>query len=766
MQTSAMEIAAPSPPLPQMHSTPGFTFPALTPIDRPDESFVEHVKQLVHIASRSDIDGTNWLHRFGAECKLAPRQRLSKVLHMHEALGEKIYPTMETLLPALIAYSTENRPQQLTTKRMKQFEALLWNTPCSKRVPSVIRNENMFERCGITLLLYRNLSNEIAMALQEGSLAKEHFGPAVRYQAGQRTNTQKGTGPPGTPLSRAIETAVRGHLEDPCILEFVRLLGGVWPYSSSVCYGATYWFDVIMNHICCFINNGSFAARLKRSRAVILGAATQSSEPIHSMADFQHIGSSSTAMDLFITGIGESRHQWGAHGNTERFGSFVQKSGEGTYAVVARCVNRTADAYGRTEFALRAQTFYLLMNDHSANEEEQHNSMCEVLAGTCIARALTESVCPYDGYVKTDGSVHAASIARLLDHQMVLGELGKMVPGLEHRLGRHKNVRPWQLEVLEYVNGVKIDGIWARNVMGNGATQRGHNWYCAIAAHAAATLRSFEGMQFTHADLTFRNMMVSHLPERLRSYAKCVVYQDHRNALGNDIYIPLEHTNNWLIKVIDFSLSSLQSDKYGHLGREPCAMRMLKTYHPAFDLHMLGCWMLFEVAQLIGKVRWDAPAAEQYGAFQGVTSATVAMMLDMLMPSHCTVELTTSAMCTETFSWSNWVNAEKKSVTKVISQETANELYETYLRTLRKLGNTVRISLGAYEANGHMPNFGKSTLVNDMSDAAQNASILAYYCTFASPRSLSAHREFLLSKHFGQYRTPMKEGVLIMNEPA
>ena len=734
-----------------------------------DVNFANHV-EFLRMLCADKPQTFSWFHAYGDKLKgmklKYPLAYFQQTLALPPQLRAELSADADVPHQVLLEYSLKHRPENLAPDDLQLFVETLMKTPCSRRVPVVIRLENMVERCGVLSTLWEQLKPELLVAHKDGTLATIHFGADIRYQSGARTNVRRGTRIPETPLTAAVVNVVRDRLREARFLAYVRLLGGVWPYTDYL--GERYWFDIIMNHLCCFANDGTLIPRLKR--AIYNrpnGAPSDHAVPLNT---FQLFGSGQFSYDMFIVGMREGKNPWLAKGNSRRFGKFVSALGAGAYASVALFESDQADVHGRTKFAVRAQALHLLMDSTHAHGDSDglHVDMTDVLAGTLIARVLTERVKPYDGYVE-DGFMHAASITRIIDHQMVLGKLDEMIPGMKIRNKQHRGALPWQLEVFEYVDGSKLETVHKASALNGDVGTFGDMWYRSVVAHVVATIRSFEDIKFTHADLTSKNVMVSAMPRAMKHKAQTAVYFD---PSGGTLFVPFAYTNGWLIKVIDYSLSSVSVPSRGTVARTPLALRATGVYHPALDLHLFGCWMLHEVGVMVREINADDDDELRYAKLKGITSGTIDMLLDMLITERCIMNPERDLLKRMLIHWSPWDSRGQAGIPSPINLEEAIELFRDTLSRLREKFAILRDAMRAFEeSRGRVSQQSRAevTLSTAMPAAhalinlSVDAAMLSYYCTFPETSSLTAVRDFLMSEHMAMFRQPLEGGLVIMN---
>lgn len=734
-------------------------FPTLITHHR--DPFEEHIRALYEIATIGDRLN-NW--HIGTK-----RSRLDKVAlfrQMFELPVGQPFDKIENhavLLQTLTTYSLLNKPRDIG-QHMSHFERILRCTPCSKRIPESVRLENMFERCGVTLLLYSHMFSVLNVTDKNGTLRTAHFPSTSFYRGGIRIDRQTEMATPSTKLATMIEDLVRKHIAEPCTLELVRLLCGVWPYFSTT-FGPTMAFDTIMNHIGLFIRNGSLMARITRSRPVILGSmgkgllAKEHDQDMR-MSNFQRLGQFGDGTSLFIVGYCESARMWNAHGNSERYGKLAKKIGEGTYATVARYETSPNDPLGNSSFAVKFQCIDI-MREGTSTDQGLMGHLFDRISSTYVAKILTENVCPYDGYVDDNGAVHAASIPRLIDHQLVGGALSTMAPGLTVASKDENVVYPYQIEVFEFINGRTT------NARENVAPwiPFDHAWYTSMTAQVLGTLRSFKHLQFTHADLSLHNIMATKPTGELLSYTKVLHYPSADGQ--SDLYIDLSHTSGYIIKVIDFSLSTASTEKYGNPGQRSGDMICLSKYHPALDLHMFGCWLMYDFVACLERPRsvGFSSVMNRYCLSGGITSATLGMLRSMLLPDECIITEADEHWLDADIEWSSWNSRSGKLSTHKQPRMTIVRTLIGYMKSLRQHMADLEKRLATFETTGELS--WPANIVDicyTIRELALNSARSVLYCSTNPPSSLSAIDNFLSSQYFVQYRTVIREGVVVMNQ--
>ena len=649
----------------------------------------------------------------------------------------------------------------------------------------VIRYENMIERCGVLEALSGNLQVMLMEAHADGTLATMHFGRGIGYKSGVRTNLRRLAPDAETALSAAMADAVRRFLGDQRRESFVRLLCGSWPYTRG--NALTSLFDLIMNHLCLFANDGTLMPRLFRAAFNRHGnAPTDLITPMHT---FQVFGTRPYACDRFIVAVNETKNPWGAKGNSVIFGELEKVLERHDNRCIASFVSKQPGAHGRTKYMVMARTFTLVadIKDPAAQYDAWQHILTgmNVLGSTLVARVLTERVKPYDGYVE-DGFMHAASITRIIDHQMVLGKLDEMIPGMTTTTNPLNEVRPWQLDVYEHV-GLPLSSLLSASerkapsepggsvahasFSSSSSTERTFAivsrdiGYRAVVAHIVATLRSFEAVEFTHRD-PFTSAMLCFMPEVMRGHARAAVYYDPLDPRGGTLYIPFAYTSGWLIKMSKFDRAAVSVPSRGRITGADESTMPKREYHPALDLHALACRLLVSVGLRMTKIRDEENSTQRYAKLGGFTSATLDMLLDMLIPARCIASPPSVMERSNRFEWYRsevQQNGDKWDRTTIAYGE-ATIKFINVLNQLRATVATIRDALRTFEKD-------RTDVLRGLTSQqgmrlwqfVRDAETLSPFCTFPEVSTLTALRDFLKSEHMAVFRQPLEGGLVIMN---
>lgn len=760
------------------HSEPGgAALPRLIP-----PAIREHIRQLVEDATTHKgrwmtVDSTKSDASPEAQRLMRMRERFTFPEKMHEAA----LVGFDSLVDALLADAIDSVPQGLE-KRFATFERLARDAPCSMRVPTKIRMENMFERCGITLLLARDLKDSLTTAALDGTLNDIHFPDDVSYRDGLRTRTDSNATVVNTPLSFAVEDMFVKFTFDLGSIELVRLLSGYWPYGRYVQpQRSNVWaFDTLMNLFCRFVREGSILYRMERAEVVVFAALADSQQPEDNrnvcspptpLCTFQHLALFGDSSDLLIVGHHEGRNRWGAHGDSSRFGTFASKLGQGTYATVAGYLNLKTIP---SRYAVRFQKVSLLTHRTELTEEFALNRFLAGTAGSHIAMALTRLVSPYDGYTDDEGTMHAASIARLYDHQLVVGSLADMVPEMVSKGSAEDVPRAWQIDVYEQVVGASVnDAIRVHSIV-----KPGHDFYASLVAQVLACVRSFgRRARFSHCDLTLNNILLCQCTDMIRG-RRVLLYRGYNADRSGDLYIPLSHSGGMIAKVIDYSLACATTLENGPIFAPDSSMISCQRYTPELDMHILACRTLHYISYTLKAPCEDErlpPSqrrsdAERFAALGGVTADTLRMLSDMLIkPENVLSVSPDSKEWAETVYATLWTY-EKGNHCVTLPRHAVLDAMHNHTKGLRDTLATFSLAIEVYlsglaagnsEHRLMWPKDAPAMLRKLVSDAI-NSGYAACYCTVST--SDEAIERFLMTPYFDQFRTPIREGVLVMNE--
>lgn len=721
--------------------------------------------------------------------------RLMERFKFPESVSETSKASYDSLVDALLTGAVDSVPRGIES-RFPTFERLARDSPCSMRVPTKIRMENMFERCGIALLLERNLSHALTAAALDGTLNCLHFPGDESYTSGQRVRPDSILEVTSTPLACAVEETVSRFLSEPGNKELVRLLSGLWPYGrcKNPQRSELWEFDALMNLFCAYVKDGSILYRLERSHAL---HGPQSSARSASQFDrlpasslplctFQHLARFGESSDLLVVGHHEGRSRWCAHGDSSRFGTFTAKLGQGAYATVAGYINLNTNP---NRYAVRFQRVSLLTRSMEVTEEPALNRFLSGTAGTHIAAALTRLVSPYDGYIDGDGDVHGASIARLYDHQLVVGSIADMVPELFPKGCAEDAPHAWQIDVYEQLVGVSVND--ATHTQGVARTD--HDFYASLVAQVLCCVRSFASRaRFSHCDLTLSNILLCR-PALGRT---ALLYRGHGPDGGGDLYIPLALTSGLVAKVIDYSLACATTPQNGPIFSPDSGMLSCQGFNPELDMHVFACRLLYKIsyvlrAPLAGERGYALPGrSEQWilDALGGVTGATLRMLGDMLIrPENISggggggggsggssAAEGAKQLPEQLVQATIWNEERGNHTVKVVRSAVASALR----RHLTALHEVLGVFATAIDVCGRTSAAAAALSVdldrrltwppnaNDMGKRlrtdAINAAYAAYYCTFSTNED--AIDAFLRTRHFDQFREAIREGLLVMNE--
>jgi hypothetical protein len=688
----------------------------------------------------------------------------------------------DSLVDALLRDAIDTVPIG-TEKMFPTFERLARDSPCSMRVPTKIRMENMFERCGVTLLLACNLKDSLTTAALDGTLNDLHFPEKVSYKDAHRSHSDSNAVIASTPLSSAVEDIVSKFILDPGSIELVRLLSGYWPYGRYLePERSTVWaFDTLMGLFCRFVKEGSILYRLERSHMVVLSCSSPSSSaPTSSycpssfatpLCTFQQLALFGDSSDLLIVGHHEGRNRWGVHGDSNRFGIFTAKLGQGTYAIVAGYLNLKTIP---NRYAVRFQKVPLLTRRTELTEESSLNRFLAGIAGTHIAMALTRLVSPYDGYIDGEGSVHAASIARLYDHQLVAGSLADMVPEMVAKGSPEDVPRVWQIDVYEQIVGVSVNDAIRNQSIANPI----HEFYTSLVVQVLACVRSFgRRARFSHCDLTLNNILLCQCTDLIRGRST-LLYRGH-NTTG-DLYIPLSHSSGMIAKVIDYSLACAATPENGPIFSPDSSMISCQRYNPELDMHVLACRLLYTISFALRAPHQDERLpplqkrsdAARFASLNGVTAVTLRMLSDMLIKPENVLSASPDSKEWTELAYTTFWNDEKGNHGVIIPRSAVVSAFHNHTNGLRDTLAIFSLAIDAYLSGlaagntEHRLMWPKEAhaMGKKLRSDAINSCYTACCCTFSTNEE--AIERFLMTPYFDQFRTPIREGVLVMNETA
>lgn len=742
----------------------------------------EHIRRLVEDTTTHK---GRWMTVDSNKSDAAPEAMWLMRMRERFTFPEKMHAAalvgFDSLVDALLVDAIDSVPQGLE-KRFATFERLARDAPCSMRVPTKIRMENMFERCGITLLLANTLKDSLTTAALDGTLNDIHFPDDVSYRDGRRTRTDSNATVVSTPLSFAVEDMFVKFTFDLGSVELVRLLSGYWPYGRYVQpQRSNVWaFDTLMNLFCRFVKEGSILYRMERAEVVVVAALADSQPPEDNgkvfspptpLCTFQHLALFGDSSDLLIVGHHEGRNRWGAHGDSSRFGTFTSKLGQGTYATVVGYLNLKTIP---NRYAVRFQKVSLLTHRTEPTEEPSLNRFLAGTAGTHIAMALTRLVSPYDGYTDEEGTMHAASIARLYDHQLVVGSLADMVPEMVSKGSAEDVPRAWQIDVYEQIVGASVnDAIRVHSIV-----KPSHDFYASLVAQVLACVRSFgRRSRFSHCDLTLNNIMLCQCTDMIRG-RRALLYRGHNADRSGDLYIPLSHSGGMIAKVIDYSLACATTMENGPMFTPDSSMISCQRYTPELDMHILACRTLYCISHTLKAPCEDErlpPSqrrsdAERFASLGGVTAVTLRMLSDMLVkPENVMTVSPDSKEWAEPVYATLW-SSEKGNHGVTLPRHTVLAAMHEHTKGLRHTLATFSLAIEVYlsglaagnsEHRLMWPKDAPAMLRKLVTDAI-NACYAACYCTVST--SEEAIERFLMAPYFDQFRTPIREGVLVMNE--